>query len=109
MQFFKKVSILSLSAVITTIPNFAFANTNPEIITRVNYYKTGLTTGSIRTLCILYKTNNISESLAKKLIANNLKTFKSYNVNDKFLENRITNIFDNKNLKNNDCKKLLPK
>ena len=109
MQFFKKISTLSLSAVLTTIPNFALANTNPKNQNTLNHYKTGLVTGSINTLCILYKTDHISESLARKLIATNLKTFEIYKVNDKFLENRIYNIFDKKDSISNGCKKLLPK
>ena len=109
MQFFKKISTLSLSAVLTTIPNFALANTNPANETHLNIYKTGLIEGGIHTLCILYKTDHISESLARKLIATNLKTFEIYKVNDKFLENRIYNIFDKKDSIYSGCKKLFPK
>ena len=109
MQLFKKISTLSFSAVITIIPNFALANTNPKSQNALNNYKTGLIAGSINTLCILYKTDYISESLARKLIATNLKTFEIYKVNDKFLENRIYNIFDKKDSISSSCKKLFPK
>ena len=109
MQLFKKISTLSFSAVITIIPNFALANTNPKSQNALNHYKTGLVAGSINTLCILYKTDYISESLARKLIATNLKTFEIYKVNDKFLENRIYNIFDKKDSISSSCKKLFPK
>ncbi len=109
MQLFKKICTLSFSAVITIIPNFALANTKPANKTHLNIYKTGLIAGSINTLCILYKTDHISESYARKLIATNLKTFEIYKVNDKFLKNRIYNIFDKKGSITNDCKKLFPK
>ena len=110
MQLFKKISTLSFSAVITIIPNFALANTNPKSQNALlNHYKTGLVVGSINTLCILYKTDYISESLARRLIATNLKTFEIYKVNDKFLENRIYNMFDKKDSIYCGCKKLFPK
>ncbi len=72
MTFLKKISLILLSTVIISIPNYALANE------KVDEFSLGMLFGSIITMCELYHTNEISEDRTREFTKQSLKLLESW-------------------------------